>query len=189
MTQDTPEETFTLRLAPDLVRELPVVTLAGSGARIASFVMLGDVELNERCARLLVARLESDGLLGRFDLLAAIEAKGITLAHETARRLGQPHVVIIRKSVKRYMVRPLTVPAVSITSEGEQRLVLDGRDAARVRGRRVCLVEDVIATGGSVRAACRLLEEAGAEVAVIAAVLLKGPYRDPRLVYLMQPPL
>jgi adenine phosphoribosyltransferase len=132
--------------------------------------MLGDVELNEKCARLLIRRLRADGLLARFDLLGAIEAKGITLAHETARQLGHPRVVVIRKSVKRYMVRPLAVPVSSITSGKGQQLVLDGRDADRVRGRRLCLIEDVIATGGSVRAACALLAQAAAEVATIRAL-------------------
>ncbi|HYB19650.1 MAG TPA: hypothetical protein VEH09_01910, partial [Thermodesulfobacteriota bacterium] len=85
------EETFILRLAPTLERELPIITLQGTNQRIASFVMLGDVELNERCARLLVERLRADGLLDRFNLLAAIEAKGIALVHETARGLGYPY--------------------------------------------------------------------------------------------------
>ena len=50
------------------------------------------------------------------------------------------------------------------------------------------LVDDVIATGGTVRAAHRLLEKAGATVAATAAILLKGP--EPpvsRLVVLARP--
>jgi len=181
------EETFILRLAPTLERELPIITLQGTNQRIASFVMLGDVELNERCARLLVERLRADGLLDRFNLLAAIEAKGIALVHETARGLGYPYFVVIRKSVKRYMVNPMIVPVTSITSPGTQTLVLDGRDAQRIKGHRVCLIEDVIATGGSVQAACNIIHSAGGEVTVIATVLLKGDFKDPRLIYLQRP--
>jgi len=178
-------ETFLLRLAPDLERELPVVRLADGDERIASFVMPGDVELNEQCARLLAEKLRTAGALERFDLLAAVEAKGITLTHEVARRLGHPHFVVIR----RYMVEPLIMPVSSITSAGEQALVLDGRDAARVAGRRVCLVEDVVATGSSVRSAVALLERAGATVTAIAAVLLKGDFEDSRFLYLHRPPM
>ena len=87
------------------------------------------------------------------------------------------------------MVNPLMVPVTSITSTGEQTLVLDGRDADLIKGHRVCLIEDVIATGGSVAAACDLIKYAGAEVTVIATVLLKGDYTDPRLVYLQKPPI
>ncbi len=67
--------------------------------------------------------------------------------------------------------------------------MLDGRDAERIKGRRVCLVEDVIATGGSVEAACQMIRSAGGEVTVIATVLLKGDFKDPRLIYLLRPPM
>jgi adenine phosphoribosyltransferase len=183
------EETLILRLAPNLERELPVVTLAGTNKRIASFVMLGDVELNEKCAQLLVDRFGAEGLLDKFDMLVAVEAKGIALVHEVARKLGHSFFVVIRKTAKRYMVKPLMVPVTSITSLGEQTLVLDGRDADRIKGHRVCLIEDVIATGGSILAACDLVRYAGAEVTVISTVLLKGEFQDPRLVYLLKPPM
>jgi adenine/guanine phosphoribosyltransferase-like PRPP-binding protein len=49
-------------------------------------------------------------------------------------------------------------------------------------------VDDVIASGGTVRAACRLLERAGGTVAATATVLLKGPEPEvPRLVALARP--
>jgi adenine phosphoribosyltransferase len=52
----------------------------------------------------------------------------------------------------------------------------------------VLLVDDVIATGGTARAAGRLLERAGARVTAAATVLLKGPEPDlPRLVVLARP--
>lgn len=175
-----------MQIAPGLERDLPVVTLSGTGKSIASFVMLGDVELNVKCAQLLVERFRTEGLLDKFDMLVALEAKGIALVHETARILGHPFFVVVRKTVKRYMVSPLMVPVTSITSGGEQTLVLDGRDAERIKGHRVCLIEDVIATGGSVVAACDLIKYAGAEVTVIATVLQKGDFSDPRLVFLQK---
>ena len=186
MAIDKKGETFRLQIAPGLERDLPVVTLSGTGKSIASFVMLGDVELNEKCAHLLVERFRTQGLLERFDMLVALEAKGIALVHETARILGHPFFVVVRKTVKKYMVSPLMVPVASITSSGEQTLVLDGRDAERIKGHRVCLIEDVIATGGSVVAACDLIKYAGAEVTVISTVLQKGDFSDPRLVYLQK---
>ena len=56
--------------------------------------------------------------------------------------------------------------------------MLDPLDWPLLEGRRVLLVDDVIATGGTVRAAHRLLERAGATVAATAAMLLKGPEPD-----------
>jgi adenine phosphoribosyltransferase len=186
MNSEKKERTHLLRLQPGLERELPMVTLAGTTKRVASFVMLGDVELNVKCAAMLVERFKAERLLEKFDMLVALEAKGIALVHETARQLGHPFFVVVRKTVKKYMTKPLMVPVTSITSAGEQTLVLDGRDAERLRGHRVCMIEDVIATGGSVLAACDLIHYAGAEVTVIATVLLKGDFQDPRLVYLQK---
>lgn len=183
------KETFLLKLSPDLERELPLVTLSGTNKRIALFVMLGDVELNAKCAKLLVEKMKSRNLLDKFDILVALEAKGIAITHECAHLLNFPYYVVIRKAVKKYMVNPITVPVESITSFGEQTLVLNGLDAERIEGKRVCITEDVIATGGSVRAACKLIEKAGGEVTVIASVLLKGDFDDPRLVYYHKPPI
>ena len=180
-------KTFRLDLGPDLSRDLPIITLRGRDKQIASFVMLGDVELNKKCAAYLVEKMRKQGLLEKFDYLVTIEAKGITLAHEVAALLNYNRFVVIRKTAKKYMQRPLMVPSESITSGGNQTIVLDGLDIDRLRGKRVCLVEDVIATGGSVEAACNLINAVGAEVAVIAAVLLKGDFDDPRLVYLASP--
>ena len=182
-------ETFRLKLAPGLERDLPILTLSGTDKTIASFVMLGDLELNEKCAGLLHDMLQSKGLIETFDMIVAIESKGIALTHECAKLLGQTYYVVIRKSIKKYMIEPITVPVASITSFGEQTLVLNGLDADRIRGRRVCIIEDVIATGGSIRAACELIEKAGAEVTLIATVLLKGDFDDPRLLYVMRPPM
>jgi adenine phosphoribosyltransferase len=105
---------------------------------------------------------------------------------------GQDRYVVLRKGVKNYMPRrprePLVEQAVSITTAGSQSLVLDPIDWPLLEDRRVLLLDDVIATGGTVRAACRLLERAGAQVTAAAAVLLKGPAPDvPRLVTLARP--
>ena len=122
-------------------------------------------------------------------MVVAIEAKGIALTHECAYILNLPYYVVIRKALKKYMVQPITVAVESITSFGEQTIVLNGLDVERIRGKRVCIIEDVIATGGSVRAACKLIKKAGGEVTVIATVLVKGGFDDPRLVYYHKPPI
>lgn len=180
-------DTFHLELGPNLSRDLPIIKLRGSKQKIASFVMLGDVDLNKKCAACLVDKMREANLLEKFDYLVTLEAKGITLAHEVADLLNYPRFVVIRKTAKKYMQRPLMVPSESITSGGNQTIVLDGPDIDRLRGKRVLLVEDVIATGGSVEAACNLISAVGAEVTVIASVLLKGNFDDPRLIYLAAP--
>ncbi len=181
-------KTFELILADDLKRDLPVVKLRGTNQEVASFVMLGDVELNKKCAVHLVHRMKEKDLLKEFDYLVTVEAKGITLCHEIAALLEHPRFAVIRKSAKKYMQKPIMTPSDSITSGGDQTLVLDGLDIERIRGKRVCIVEDVISTGGSITAACDLLEAVGAEVTVIATVLLLegGNFRDSRMIYLKE---
>jgi hypothetical protein len=104
---------------------------------------------------------------------------------------GQDRYVVLRKGVRttcRAIRAPLVEEASSITTAGAQALVLDPLDSSLLEGRRVLLVDDVIATGGTARAACRLLERAGARVTAAATVLLKGPEPDlPRLMVLARP--
>jgi adenine phosphoribosyltransferase len=169
-----------------LRRRLPVVPITGS-LWIAAFVLWGDVELTNACARRLADRLRPIS----FDCLVSVEAKALPLAHMVATYLSDeaagryfPYAVC-RKSVKGYMKNPLTVQVKSITTSTPQVLVLDGADAQRVRGRRVAVVDDVVSTGGSLRAVGELLERVDAEVVARAAVLLEeGGYQDPGLIHL-----
>ncbi|GAB6280544.1 MAG: phosphoribosyltransferase family protein [Thermovirga sp.] len=174
---------FELRVA-GLTRRLPKVKVA-EGLVIASFVMLGDTELVERTAEKLTDMLPGE----RIDMLVCLEAKGIPLTHAIARRLGVNYVTV-RKSVKSYMEDPLVERVSSITTQGEQILVLDGVDREKISGKSVCVVDDVVSTGGSLRAVQSLLEKAGAVVVCKAAVLLEeGGYDGSDLVFLERLPV
>lgn len=167
-----------------VTRRLPKVKVS-ENLVIASFVMLGDTEVVEKTAEELVSRLPVD----RIEMLVCLEAKGIPLTHSIARRIGVNYVTV-RKSVKSYMEDPLIEDVSSITTLGKQILVLDGVDREKITGKRVCVVDDVVSTGGSLRAVQRLLEKAGAEVVCKAAVLLEeGGYDGSDLVYLERLPV
>jgi len=169
-----------------LRRRLPIVPITDS-LWIAAFVLWGDVELTNACARMLADRLRPFA----FDCLVSVEAKALPLAHMVATYLSDeaagryfPYAVC-RKSVKGYMKDALTVQVKSITTASTQTLVLDGTDARRIRGKRVAVVDDVVSTGGSLRAVDELLERVNAAVAARAAVLLEeGGYQDPSLIHL-----
>ena len=66
----------------------------------------------------------------------------------------------------------------SITTAGEQHLYLDGVDADKIRGKHVCLLDDVISTGESLHALEALVKNAGAQVVKQAALLAEGDAAD-----------
>ncbi|HEY7651943.1 MAG TPA: phosphoribosyltransferase family protein [Methylomirabilota bacterium] len=177
-----------------LTTDRPITQLHGSRRYIASFNLLGQGRLNQACGDLLYRRLVDEGVAPGevFDVVVCSESKAVGMAQVVVECFGQDRYVVLRKGLKNYMPRrprePLVEEAVSITTAGAQALVLDPLDWPLLEGRRVLLVDDVIATGGTARAACRLLERAGARVTATGTVLLKGPEPDlPRLVVLARP--
>ena len=68
----------------------------------------------------------------------------------------------------------LDVAVRSITTAKEQHLYLDGEDAAKMKGKRILIVDDVISTGESLLAIERLVEAAGGIVAGRMAILAEG---------------
>jgi adenine phosphoribosyltransferase len=186
---------YELRIAPHaLTTDRPLTRLHGARQYIASFNLLGQGRLNQRCGELLYERLADEGIApeAAFDTVVCSESKAVGMVQVLVESFGLDRYVVLRKGLKNYMPRsprpPLVEEVTSITTAGAQSLVLDPLDVTLVEGRRVLLVDDVVATGGTVRAACRLLERAGATVAATATVLLKGPEPEvPRLVVLARP--
>lgn len=160
-------EKFELKIGP-LTRHLPILPINDTTA-IASFVLLGDAELTDYAAQALAKRVPA-----AFDYFVTLESKGIPLAQELSRVTNHPQFVVLRKSVKDYMLAPLTVPVTAITTSAPQKLVLDGADADRLVAKRVVIVDDVISSGGSLTAAKTLLEKAGAKVVGQLAILAEG---------------
>ncbi len=185
---------YELRIARALTTDRPITRLHGARQYIASFNLLGQGRLNQRCGELLYERLMDEGIAPEavFDIVVCSESKAVGMAQVLVESFGGDRYVVLRKGLKNYMPRaprgPLVEEASSITTTGAQSLVLDPLDWALIEGRRVLLVDDVIATGGTVRAAHRLLDKAGATVAATAAILLKGPAPPvSRLVVLARP--
>ena len=155
-------ETYTLKVA-GLTRELTICKV-NDHMDIAAFIMLGDTELTVAAAAELLKKCPD------FDILLTAEAKGIPLAHEMSRQSGKPYVCA-RKNVKLYMKDPVIVEDQSITTEGKQKLVIDRKELDEMSGKRVLVVDDVISTGGSLKALDALAEQTHCEIVGQAAVL------------------
>lgn len=151
-----------------LKRKLPVLNVSDKLA-IAGFVILGDTEIVEKTAAELAPKVPKET-----DYLMVAETKGIPLAHAMARILHMDRYIVARKSVKAYMEHPLIVEDQSITTAGKQILCLQDEDIDRVKGHKILLVDDVISTGGSMKALEELVAKAGGDVIGKMAILAEG---------------
>jgi len=166
-----------------LERDLPICPL-NDQLSIAGFVIFGDQELTVACARELLARAP------KYDYIITAEAKGIPLAHEMARQAGDAKYILARKGPKLYMRDVFSVSVHSITTAKEQKLFLDGADAALMKGKNILIVDDVISTGESLHALEALVEKAGGNICGRMAILAEGDAQDREdLVYLEKLPL
>ena len=153
-----------------LERALPVCRVTDD-LYIAGFVIFGDVELTEKAACELLKKAPD------FDVIITAESKGIPLAHEMARQSGKPYVVA-RKAFKLYMKDVVTVKVKSISTEKEQTLCLGADEIAKMKGKKVLIVDDVISTGESLRAIEYLVDEVGGKTVGKMTILAEGDAID-----------
>ncbi len=150
-----------------LTRDLPLCPI-GENLNIAAFVLFGDVELTECCAKALIAKAPAH------DVMITAESKGIPLIHAMCRESGKNRYVLARKSVKLYMKDVVECEVQSITTATKQTLYIDGADAEYMKGKRVLIVDDVISTGESLHALEQLVARSGGEIVGRMAILAEG---------------
>lgn len=100
------------------------------------------------------------------DLVAGIDSRGFLVAAAVADRLGTG-VLAIRKGGK----LPPPVHAVEYDLEYGSAILEIPADGIAFRDRRVAIIDDVLATGGTLAAAAELLRRVGAQVTVAGVVL------------------
>ncbi|OBK45411.1 adenine phosphoribosyltransferase [Mycobacterium gordonae] len=100
------------------------------------------------------------------DLVAGIDSRGFLLAAAVATRL-RTGVLAIRKGGK----LPPPVLSEDYQREYGAATIEIPADGIELAGLRVVVIDDVLATGGSVGAAQRLLERVGADVTAAAVVM------------------
>jgi len=97
--------------------------------------------------------------------VAAVEARGFIFGSAVAERLGAGFIPVRKKG-------KLPGATESATYELEYGVgTLEIRRDAVPQGAKVLMVDDLLATGGTMRAACELIEKIGAQVMGIAFVI------------------
>jgi len=163
------QTTYDLKIA-GTVRTLPLIQVAPD-TWIAYYYSLGDTEVIDRAARELAPKLTN------CELFVTTETKGIPLAYAIAVNLGLRPYVVCRKEIRPFMLSPLVVRYKPITAKTEQELYMDGRDAMKVRGKRVGIIDDIVSTGETLDAMAELVRQAGGSGAARAALLVEGDER------------
>lgn len=174
------ERTFRVSIG-GVNRDLPIVEISphlwiASNAEL----ILGDVEFLSKAARVLSDRVKRT----RAEVIVTAEAKSIALAYALSVALAHPRFVVARKTVKAYMGDHLSQPVKSITTTSAQELILTQDEVDLIKGKRVCILDDVVSTGGTLAALDALVRKSGGMVACRAALWKEGPWNNDRdLVY------
>ena len=140
--------------------------------KIAAFILYGDVEITKHAAKELLARAPE------YDIMLTSALKSIPLIYEMARQADANEYIVALKSQKVYMGEPLSADLKSITTFQRQQLYIGEDDVAKLKGKRVLIVDDVISTGQSLSAMERLVEKAGGNIVAKMAVLAEGDAYD-----------
>jgi adenine phosphoribosyltransferase len=135
----------TLRDIPDF--PAPGVVFKDVTPVLADGVLFGDI-VREMAGR----------YAGRVDVIVGVEARGFIFGAALAHELGIGFVPV-RKAGK----LPGTTASLSYDLEYGSATIEVHEDAF-VAGQRVLVVDDVLATGGTADAACRLVEQVGGTV-------------------------
>lgn len=139
-----------------------------------AIALLMDIEMGlafgDRVGKALAARFAAQ----KPEVVVGSATLGIPVAMEVSRHLGLDQYVILQKSPKFHLADALEEPVRSVTTDVPQRLLLDRRQIPLLQGRRVVVVDDVIATGASMAAAMRLVRRAGARILGVGTILTEG---------------
>jgi adenine/guanine phosphoribosyltransferase-like PRPP-binding protein len=150
--------------------DLPIVSINPNFAISLMMVIDLVVRFGEHVGKALAEKLAPL----RPDVIVGAATLGIPVAIEVSRALGLDDYVVLQKSPKIHLGDALVQTISSITSKGEQRLLLDRQAIPLLKGKRVVVVDDVVASGSSLKGSVELVRKAGGEVVGIGVILTEA---------------
>ncbi len=163
-------DTYTIHLSDNYSVELPLLDI-GEGFCIYSFDMTGECEWNRVAAEELLKKLAPY----EFDGFVTVQTKSCGLTQSISK--DYPKYLELRKSKKGFMVEPQGVTVQSITTQGKQELWIGKEKYEYFSGKKLCFLDDVVSTGGTIDAVLELAKKIGIEITVIACVLTESTKR------------
>lgn len=155
--------------------DLPIIGISPELAISLLMVIDMGVRFGEHVGRALAERAATL----KPDIVVGAATLGIPVAIEVSRHLGLDQYVILQKSPKIHLKDAIVKMVQSVTSAGQQKLLLDRRALPLLRNKRVLVVDDVVATGSSLAATLDLVREAGGDVVGVGVILTEGhAWRD-----------
>ena len=76
------------------------------------------------------------------------------------------------------MIQPVILKPQSHFPHHAKQLVLNGKDAQQLQGKRVVIIDDVVSTGITLRMMKKMMDKVGAEIVAIMVVLKQGEQFD-----------
>jgi adenine/guanine phosphoribosyltransferase-like PRPP-binding protein len=151
---------------------LPLTPLPGGDKAVA---LLMSNQTNFVVEHKIVERMIEPARAAAPEAVVGIPTLGLTYARPVAEALGLPDFVALGHSRKFWYDDALSEAVISSTSPDHgKRVYLDPALLARVRGRRVVVIDDVLNTGATMASAINLLRKARANVVGIVVVLTEG---------------
>ncbi len=115
--------------------------------------------------RVVIDALAAEALTRQIDLIAAVDARGFILGGALAYKLGRPFSLVRKKG---------KLPHKTISQEYALEYgsaVIEIHEDASKPGDRILIVDDLIATGGTLLAAAALFRALGGVVVSVAAIV------------------
>jgi adenine phosphoribosyltransferase len=123
--------------------------------------LLGDAGAFATAVQALCTNFAEPGI----EYVAAVEARGFIFGAAVARKLSAGFVPIRKKGKLPFQTESITYEL----EYGTDTLQVH-RDAVR-KGAKVLMVDDLLATGGTMAAACELIEKIGGKIAAISFLI------------------